>query len=155
MTKHMSEKVFLKCYISFSCSDLLLITQLTSPSWVCFACDSCWWVMSASPYTTHESFVNFSLPCQPMEGRDRAALVSVWHPTRVNPLHKTKALKELNLTKVMKGIKQSFCREVGDKKKAGENMGPLWKVPGYLGHGDGWGTWWFFCQQTSPVLGWI
>lgn len=78
-----------------------------------------------------------SFLCQSVKGRDREALVSVWHPTRVKPLRKTKALKDLNLSKVMKGIKQSFYREVGDKKKAGENMGPLWKVPGYLGHGDG------------------
>ena len=45
---------------------------------------------------------------------------------------KAKALIELNLARDVKGNKKSFYRYISDKRKASENMGPLWKETGDL-----------------------
>jgi len=47
-------------------------------------------------------------------------------------VRKAKALIELTLARYVKGNKQSFYRYMGDKRKARENMGPLWKETGDL-----------------------
>lgn len=47
---------------------------------------------------------------------------------------------ELDPARDVRGIKKSFCRCVGDKRKVRKNVGPLWKEakrPGYPRHGEG------------------
>jgi len=39
---------------------------------------------------------------------------------------------ELNLARDIKGNKKNFYRYVSDKRKAGEDVGPLWKETGEL-----------------------
>jgi len=43
---------------------------------------------------------------------------------------KAEALREINLSRDVKGKKKSFYRYVGDKRKARGNVGPLWKETG-------------------------
>jgi len=47
-------------------------------------------------------------------------------------VRKAKAMTEINLARDIKGNKKSFCRYVNDKRKAKENVGPLWKKTGDL-----------------------
>jgi len=47
-------------------------------------------------------------------------------------VRKAKVLIELNLARDVKGNKKSFYSYVSDERKAGKNMGPLWKEMGDL-----------------------
>jgi len=47
-------------------------------------------------------------------------------------VRRTKSLIELNLTRDVKGNKKSFCRSVSGKRKARDNVSPLWKEMGAL-----------------------
>jgi len=47
-------------------------------------------------------------------------------------VRKAKVLSELNLVRDIKGNKKSFHRYISDKRKARENVGPLWKEMGDL-----------------------
>jgi len=43
---------------------------------------------------THETFDIFSLCCPAEEVSDRAALVSTWHPARINPVQAQMRVEE-------------------------------------------------------------
>lgn len=46
---------------------------------------STWWGISPCPYLHPESSILVFPPCPAEQGRDGAALVGTWHPTRVSP----------------------------------------------------------------------
>lgn len=62
----------------------LVINQIfLSPSGVCFACDSHWWLISPYPYLDPQDFCIFSSPhCS--WGEQWASLLGIWSPTKVN-----------------------------------------------------------------------
>lgn len=49
-----------------------------------------------------------------------------------NQVRKAKARLELNLAMNIKGNKKGFYRYIGDKRKTGEIVGPIWKEIGDL-----------------------